>query len=112
MKTDSFTFDETAWQFACDKSNAAAKMVFDAAEQSALAKDKTHVVQIFVPKTVSEYVQAILDGCGKSYGDQQRDELIAAALADPEQVARLAKLLSQPKPVINQFAAQVDALPS
>lgn len=93
--TLSITISEPAWQYVCDKANAAALAALPEKDHSA-----------FVPVTREEYVQARIDDLSRNYAEQQLQDLAK----DPVIAARFRKVLSQPQEVRDQFAAQVDAL--
>lgn len=93
--TLSITISEPAWQYVCDKANAAA-----------LAALPENNRESFVPVMLEEYVQNRINELSASYAQQEIQDLAK----DPVIAARFLKVLSQPQEVRDQFAAQVDAL--
>lgn len=118
MTTISLNLDETKWQYALDKANAAASAKNDSANAQGVAQaaaahpPATFTPVAFVPTTLTEYAQSILDGLGNSYAAQQTRDHIAVISAQPApDIARLAKAASLPDgPERTQLAATVDAL--
>lgn len=106
--------DETAWQYAAGKFNAAAKAEFDRGEAAKKAKDATYAVQAYVSEPWQAYAQRIVSGIEASYSDKQsRDHLDIIAKQDPASIARLAKAAALPPgPARDALAAQVNALPA
>ena len=99
--TTNLELTESAWQYACAKSNAERLAGLLEAERAE-----------FTPETWQQYAQRIITGIGESYQEQINAERLAlVSLLPPVALARVAKLATYPQAVQDQFAAQVDALP-
>lgn len=88
--------NETAWQFAADKANAAKLVAHNSTEASKPEKDRA----AFVPVTLEEYVAARVMDVEASYESQRISELHQSALAaatalPPEKQAEVLALIQK-----------------
>lgn len=117
MTTITATIDETQWQFALDRANAANSAKNEAANRqgsaaAAAAKPPvTFTPTVFVPQTLVPYAQAILDGIGANYAKQQSAQHLATiSTLSPSDLALVAKLAGQPDTVLAPLRATVTSL--
>lgn len=93
MTTISVNIDETKWQSGLDAANA--KRAKNAPEM-----------------TLTQFVQTINDTAGDNFANiAAKVHLQIISKASPENLARIAKVLSQPEEIQAQIGATIDGLP-